>query len=74
MAILDFMPKFAPWYTKTLLKKEDEPATDPSTGFFGDVFNFIDDAFTWPANPEPQEPDWGGAPPPLARQGAQHAA
>jgi len=61
LAILDFMPKFAPWHTKTLLKKEDEPATDPSTGFFGDVFNFIADDFGWEPRPEPVEPDWGGA-------------
>jgi len=57
------MPQFVPWYTKDLLKKKEDPeiapATEPSSGFFGDVFNFIDDAFAWTPTPEP-ETDWGG--------------
>ena len=62
MSILNFMPQFVPWYTKSLLKKDEpeiEDAKQPSTGFFGDVFDYIDDAFTWTPNPEP-ETNWGG--------------
>lgn len=55
------MPEFAPWYKKKLLQaaegdpsEEEELAVDQSSGFFGDVFDFMDEGFNWSPAPEPE--------------------
>lgn len=61
MAILNFFPEFAPAFKKKLLSwsddEEDEQvqaATDPSSGFFGDFYDYIEPAFEWAPLPEPE--------------------
>jgi len=52
VAILNFMPTFIATSKKKLWElsdkdEEQEAAVEPSSGFFGSVFEYVDDAFDW---------------------------